>query len=83
MGKLIKLAGLWKNTSKTGNNYLSGKIESIGKILVMQNKYKKPGEKSPDYYIYKSGDDEQTTNAVAHNFIEINSVDIDNDELPF
>lgn len=82
MSKLIKLAGLWKNTSKTGNNYLAGKLEGIGKVLIMANKYKKAGEKGPDYYIYKSSDDEPSSaSAVGQDFIASDLSD--NDDVPF
>lgn len=81
MGDFIKVTGLWKNTSKTGNTYLSGKIEGIGKVFVMANKHKKPGEKYPDYYIYKSGDDAPAATEVSQDFISSSS--IDNDDVPF
>ena len=44
---LIELAGLWENTSRAGEKYLSGTVGS-GKILILQNKYKTK-DNQPDY----------------------------------
>lgn len=82
MGDFIKVTGLWKNTSKTGNTYLSGKIEGIGKVFVMANKHKKPGEKYPDYYIYKSGDDAPAATEVAQQDF-MSDLNNGNDDVPF
>lgn len=43
-----KLTGLWKNTNKDGQTYLSGSL-GLAKLLVLPNGFKK-GEKDPDYY---------------------------------
>jgi len=42
-----KLTGLWKNTSKAGKDYLSGRL-GAGKLLVIQNEFKKK-DSDPDY----------------------------------
>lgn len=46
----IALTGLWKNTSKQGKTYLSGKF-GMAKVMIFANENKK-GEKSPDYMMY-------------------------------
>lgn len=45
-----KLTGLWKNTNKDGQTYLSGSL-GLAKLLVLPNGFKK-GEKDPDYYAF-------------------------------
>lgn len=50
MSNLIKIAGLWKNTSKVNTTYLSGKIADA-KILVFANN-KKTAAHQPDYQLY-------------------------------
>lgn len=44
---MIKLTGLWKNTSKDGKEYWSGNLGSA-KIMVFEND-KKGNDKAPDY----------------------------------
>ena len=45
--KPINLFGLWKNTSKDGNEYLSGNI-GFGRLLVFPNT-RKSKDTDPDY----------------------------------
>ena len=47
---MIKLTGLWENTTKRGETYFKGNLGS-GQVLVFKNKYKK-GENDPDYVMY-------------------------------
>lgn len=49
---LIKLAGLWKDTSANGDTYLSGQLAKHLKILVFKNKQKQPGSNQPDYHVF-------------------------------
>lgn len=49
---MTKITGLWKNTNKKGETYLSGSLTPISKILIMANDYKKEGDKSPDYFMH-------------------------------
>lgn len=46
----VQLTGLWKSTSKAGDNYLSGNFGS-GRLMIVTNKFKKT-EKHPDYIMY-------------------------------
>lgn len=52
-----KLTGLWKNKDKNGNTFLSGTLNQITQIMVMPNSFKKPGDRSPDYYVYIAAKD--------------------------
>lgn len=50
---LIKITGLWRNTDKQGNKYLSGNLNAITNLMVMPNTFKKEGDtKSPDFFVY-------------------------------
>ena len=48
---MIRLTGLWKNTSKAGKDYLKGNLSPAAGLLVMRNEYKK-GDNDPDYFVY-------------------------------
>ncbi len=70
-----KSIGLWKNTSKDGKSYISGKDEERGeKITIFQNSYKKEGTREPDYKMYRSpispveATSEHRAKVVQHNF---------------
>ena len=45
---LLKLGGLWKNTDKNGNEYLSGNFTPFTKLQIFENSYKK-NPSDPDY----------------------------------
>lgn len=88
MSQLIELGALWKRTSKSGEEYMTGTIQIDGKAIELRlfpNKYKK-NEKQPDYRIMtESGDEQpahasepeiQTGNAVEYPEEEINPADI-------
>ena len=49
---LLKLGGLWKNTDKNGNEYLSGNFTYGTRLLIMKNSYKKEKGKDPDFIAY-------------------------------
>ena len=46
----VKVAGLWRNKSSNGNEYLSGNWGDA-RVLIFSNGYKR-GEKEPDYHMY-------------------------------
>lgn len=63
-----KIGGLWVNTSKKGDTYLSGSVELGGtatKIVVFKNTFKKDGENTPDYRIYLSSSGDGGSSAPA------------------
>jgi len=45
--EMINVMGLWENTDKNGNKYLTGNLGSV-RVLIFRNTYKK-GEREPDY----------------------------------
>lgn len=47
----IELFGLWRNTTKDGRVWYSGMLGKA-RVVVFENQYKKPGEKSPDLRVY-------------------------------
>ena len=49
--KLVELFALWKNTSQSGETYLSGNLGN-SKVLVLKNNRKEPGDNQPDYRVF-------------------------------
>ncbi len=49
---MIRITGLWKQTDKNGNGFLTGLLNPISAVMVMPNTYKKDGSKEPDYFLY-------------------------------
>ena len=50
-GELVPIGGLWTNADRGGKTYLSGYLGDA-RLLVFKNKFKKTGEKQPDYRMY-------------------------------
>jgi hypothetical protein len=54
--KLEEAGAFWIKKSKTGNQFLTGKIKSKSgeeiSVIVFKNKYKTEGSNQPDYRIY-------------------------------
>jgi hypothetical protein len=54
--KLEEAGAFWIKTSKTGSQFLTGKIKSKSgeeiSVMVFKNKYKTEGSNQPDYRIY-------------------------------
>jgi hypothetical protein len=54
--KLEEAGAFWIKTSKTGTQFLTGKVKSkTGEeisVMVFKNKYKEEGSKQPDYRVY-------------------------------
>lgn len=51
-----ELGALWLKDSQAGKKYMSGKITVAGEtvpVVVFKNDYKKEGERTPDYRIYR------------------------------
>lgn len=53
---LVRLTGLWKETTQEGDEYLSGRISPSSRLLVFVNLRRKAGD--PEYvaYIGPAGD---------------------------
>ena len=47
----LKLAGLWKTKDRNGNVFLSGRLNTMNKILILPNTGKQKDE-DPDYFFY-------------------------------
>jgi hypothetical protein len=54
---MIKLTGLWENTTKQGETYFRGNL-GLGQVLIFKNKYKKT-DKDPDYVMYLAEKDKK------------------------
>lgn len=55
--KLQELGGLWCRVSGSGENYMTGNVTLNGEttqVVIFKNKFKKDGERTPDYRIYLS-----------------------------
>jgi hypothetical protein len=54
--KLEEAGAFWIKKSKTGNQFLTGKVKSKSgeeiSVMVFKNKYKTEGSNQPDYRIY-------------------------------
>jgi uncharacterized protein (DUF736 family) len=54
--KLEEAGAFWMKTSKTGTQFLTGRIKSKSgeeiNVIVFKNKYKTEGSNQPDYRIY-------------------------------
>ena len=51
-GALMRVMGLWENTDRRGNKYLSGNLTANVRIMVFRNSYKQEGGRDPDYIVY-------------------------------
>jgi uncharacterized protein (DUF736 family) len=65
----LEKGALWLKKSKAGADFLSGYITDSSNnkvnVVVFKNGYKKPGESSPDYRIYLSDNQGQSTSSPA------------------
>jgi len=48
---LVRLTGLWRNTTKAGETYLVGKLSPTSKLLILPNS-RKEKESDPDYIAF-------------------------------
>lgn len=53
MNSKIRFSGLWKETSKDGQEYLSGKVTANLKLVIFPNKKTASGQ--PDFVAYLTG----------------------------
>lgn len=53
---MIKISGLWLNTSPKGEKFFTGNF-GTARIVIFKNGFKEEGAKDPDYFLYI---DEQT-----------------------
>jgi len=50
---LIRLTGLWKNTTKTGDTMLTGNFSPSSKLIILPNT-RKQKDSDPDYIAFMS-----------------------------
>ena len=50
-GELVPIGRLWTHEDRDGKTFLSGYLGDA-RLLVFKNKFKKQGEKQPDYRMY-------------------------------
>jgi uncharacterized protein (DUF736 family) len=66
--KLEEAGAFWIKTSKTGTQFLTGKVKSKSgeeiSVMVFKNKYKTEGSNQPDYRIYFDNGPSKTNNSV-------------------
>jgi hypothetical protein len=48
---MIRIAALWKNTSREGEAYLSGYLGDA-RLYIFKNKFKEEGTRQPDYLCF-------------------------------
>ncbi len=58
MNREDEIGGLWSRTSQAGNEFMSGHLKlpdgSELEVVVFPNRFKKPGEATPDWRVYRS-----------------------------
>jgi uncharacterized protein (DUF736 family) len=57
MDRESEMGGLWVKTSQAGREFMSGTLTIDGQpveVVLFPNTYKKPGERTPDWRVYKS-----------------------------
>jgi uncharacterized protein (DUF736 family) len=82
MSETKKIGALWKKTTQSGKDLLTGNIEIDGKkiqIAVFVNSYKTENPKAPDYVIYL--DTYRSSSKPSGESFPSDS--IDDDEIPF
>ncbi len=78
-----QVGALWKKRSKKGFEFLSGKIDGIGYVVIFPNKFKQ-NPAQPDFRVLKSGDrDGQQQRNDAPPLDDGRVADTEGDEIPF
>jgi hypothetical protein len=49
---MVLIGGLWKSQTQAGVNMMSGSLTRTSKIIILPNKKKQPGDKSPDALMF-------------------------------
>lgn len=52
-----ELGGLWEKQTRNGQTFMSGKLklgDTEVEVVIFHNDHKKPGEKTPDWRVYRS-----------------------------
>jgi uncharacterized protein (DUF736 family) len=76
--KLEEAGAFWIKTSKTGNQFLTGKVKSKSgeeiSIMVFKNKYKEEGSKQPDYRVYYDSNPPKNNDPILNPDKEVSSL---------
>lgn len=94
--KLEEAGAFWMKTSKTGTQFLTGKVKSKSgeeiSVIVFKNKYKTEGSNQPDYRIYFDNGPKNNMEVPASNTSDVkvsnapkaeSKTDIKSEEIPF
>ncbi len=54
---LVRLCGLWENTSRAGQTYLTGKLNRAVRLVAFKNN-RKEKETDPDFVLFLRQDDD-------------------------
>jgi len=89
--KLEEAGAFWIKASKTGNQFLTGKIKSKSgeeiSVIVFKNKYKTEGSNQPDYRVYFDNgpqkNDVNTSKTVPSVKKEVETKHQKTEEIPF
>jgi len=94
--KLEEAGAFWMKTSKTGTQFLTGKVKSKSgeeiSVIVFKNKYKTEGSNQPDYRIYFDNGPKNNMEVPASNTNDAKvtkapkteaKTDIKSEEIPF
>lgn len=87
MDRNDEIGGLWLKESQKGTKFMSGTMTFNGEkveVVVFKNSHKQPGERTPDYRVYKSqprdGGGQQTQRQPVRGGMRTDDLD---DEIPF
>jgi uncharacterized protein (DUF736 family) len=94
--KLEEAGAFWIKTSKTGTQFLTGKVKSKSgeeiSVIVFKNKYKTEGSNQPDYRIYFDNGPKNNMEVPASKSNDVKAsgapkaeakIDIKSEEIPF
>lgn len=94
--KLEEAGAFWMKTSKTGTQFLTGKVKSKSgeeiSVIVFKNKYKTEGSNQPDYRIYFDNGPKNNMEVPASNTNDVKvtqaskaevKTDVKSEEIPF
>ena len=76
--KLEEAGAFWMKSSKTGTQFLTGKIKSKSgeetNVIVFKNKYKTEGSNQPDYRVYFDNGPKNNLDVPVSNTVESKTV---------
>lgn len=85
--KLEEAGAFWIKKSKTGNQFLTGKIKSKSgeeiSVIVFKNKYKTEGSNQPDYRIYFDNGPSKTQAQASGASLPSQNKEVKTEDIPF